>query len=240
MISINVNTEFFTKTGTFHMEINTENQDYFLHKSNDQFEIITLADGVSACANSKTGARIACEAVMNVFLECGFMLFDYPFHKISYMVLKEVTNQLKKVSEIKGDEVDSFASTLTFAVFDKKTNRLLTFQLGDSNLYLLSDSGCKSMVNQKKLVPSFTVYGEADEKAVMNMYTADELNGVLICSDGAWKEFYEHTVFNSTLQEALKSSDFSALQHFLESKECADDCSYILMNFNKQNSRNIA
>ena len=65
------NIEHFTKIGTFHLNKKIENQDSFLHSSNERYDIISLADGVSSCVNSKIGSTIACETVNKMFLGCG-------------------------------------------------------------------------------------------------------------------------------------------------------------------------
>lgn len=225
--------EYFTKTGTFHLDKNMENQDVFLYSSNDYYEIVSLADGVSSCANSKIGARIACETVNEMFLECGSLFFNSSCKKVTYLIMSEISKKLSDIAKSMDEPIDSFASTLCFACLEKETNKLLTFQLGDSNLYLLTDNGCQNMAPQKKFSPAFTVYDDADEKAVVAMYNANKLNGVLLCSDGAWKEFYDNTIFDNTLFESLKKSDFSTLKPFLEKRKCTDDCSYILMNFDE-------
>lgn len=166
-------------------------------------------------------------------MECGNLFFDYSPEKTAFILLAEIKKQLSELSKKSNKPIESFASTLCFACLEKKTNRLMTFQLGDSNLYLISENGCRFSLDEKAVPQAFTVYEDADEKAAVSVCAADGLNAVLLCSDGAWREFYEKGDFNKELYEALKRSDFFRLKSFLEERSCADDCSYILMNFNK-------
>ena len=227
------NIEHFTKIGTFHLNKKIENQDSFLHSSNERYDIISLADGVSSCVNSKIGSTIACETVNKMFLGCGSLFFNYSCKKVTYLIMSEIAKQLSEVSKTMNQPIETFASTLCFACLEKETNKLMTFQLGDSNLYLLTNDGCQSMTNAKDNSSAFTVYDDADDKANVAMYNATDLNGVLLCSDGAWREFYDNAMFNNTLFESLKNCDFSKLKSYLENRNCLDDCSYILMNFNE-------
>ncbi len=166
-------------------------------------------------------------------MECGELLFGYSPQKTAYIITSEVQRRLSEIAEKTGEAIESFASTLCFACYEKSTNRLMTFQLGDSNLYLVSDKGCKIPSYEKKTLPAFTVYDDADEKAVVTIHNAQDFNSVVLCSDGAWRKLYDKGVFKPDLLEIMKKSEFSKLKSFWEECVCEDDCSYILMNFNK-------
>ena len=56
----------FSKTGTYHRDINRENQDYVYSIEGKDFLAIMLADGATACEKGLEGARLSCEAIARV------------------------------------------------------------------------------------------------------------------------------------------------------------------------------
>ena len=53
----------FTKTGKYHLSNEINNQDAYATGSNERFDAIVLADGVSSCKKGGQGAEIAVEVV---------------------------------------------------------------------------------------------------------------------------------------------------------------------------------
>ena len=225
------NIQIYTKTGTFHLNNNTENQDVVMHAENDEYEIISLADGVSSCKNGKEGANIACKTVTDIFLSCGHIFLDYPREKTAYLVLSEIAGNISAAARKSGETAESYSSTICFACIEKETGRMLSFQLGDSNLYLLSETGCRTMSSNKNRKPVFTTYKDADEQALVNIYDIKKLNGVMLCSDGAWQLLHNKSIFEPNLLKTIQRGDFSPLEKFFENKDNVDDCSYILVDF---------
>lgn len=220
--------EQFSKTGTFHTERNLENQDFFLHSANDRYEIISLADGVSSCANGGIGAAIACNTVNELFTECGALLFGYTPKKLAHIIAAEVFRRLVCRAEEMNEPVSSFASTLCFACVEIKSGALVTFQLGDSRVYTSCGEEYRCVFGDKAL-PGFTVCDNAGELAEVAVLREFDTNGVLLMSDGAWRE----------LEDKAHSDRIPAcggayeLKTFFEKTLCMDDCSFIFMDFEK-------
>ena len=78
---------------------NTENQDIVYSKTNGDYTVISLADGAGSCAEAKTGAAVACEAISFLLAEKGDWFFRFDYKKISELVMEHVLYELRKTDE---------------------------------------------------------------------------------------------------------------------------------------------
>ena len=215
----------------YHIQNNIVNQDSIISAKNERFEIIALADGVSSCENSKKGADIACKVVTDIMLSCAEMFFEFSCKKTAYLIANEVKTALKQEAKKVNASIESFSSTLCFACYDKKTKKVMTFQVGDSNLFLLYANGCR-ISSDGYDESAFTTSKDVDEKVIIKIFNAEELQGIMLCSDGAWRILFENNILSKRVSESLKFSNYNELNKYFDKSSNIDDCSYILMNLN--------
>lgn len=216
----------YTKKGAFH----SDNQDVVVHDQSDEYEVIALADGVSSCKKGKEGAKIACNTVLDIFLTCGKLFFNYSYEKTSNIVLAEIRRNISIAAKRDNEPSESYSSTLCFICLEKRTNKILSFQLGDSHIFLLSENGCNAINAKKAHELYFTTYPDADEHTLIDIFYTDNIHSLLLCSDGAWRLLYNKNILNPEILQAIKQSDFEFFENYLENKNNQDDCSYILLN----------
>ncbi len=220
----------YTQTGKYHQAYLKENQDIYLHDENDATEAVALADGVSSSRFGKRGAEIACETVMHILMTDGALLFDIDKKLLARAILDRI---LEKIAMEPAAEFPSdCASTLAFACLDKNSGRLLTFTLGDTLLYVISDNHCR-LVSQ----PDVDVDGRccvtttrgAYRRVNIALHDASDIKAVMLCTDGAWQYLYEETFPNEELHNEIISGNYDALKYRLQAEKPDDDNSFIVM-----------
>ena len=214
--------------------MSTENQDYVLHSETDGIEMIILADGVSSCSRSRKGAEISCKTVEKILTRYGLQIFQWDKKEVAEFVLSCVTDELECEQKTENCKITDFSSTLCFVCLDKKKQRALCFSLGDSLIYKLSEKGCV-LLNQPDVYEdnrccATTTIGAVD-KVKVNVVDVTNINGMMICSDGAWKLFYNQNTFNDDLWEYSKKQNYYEFKKYIDRSKNMDDSTFIIMDF---------
>ena len=215
-----------SKVGRFHRENGLLNQDSIKCLQTEDLVLGVLADGVSAAQNGGEGAAITTETVAKFLLNNGKKLFCLSEEHLKTAVLNEVLSALKEKAV--GDDVEQFASTLVFSLFQKSQNRLMLFTLGDSKIYLLSSDGCKPFAENLLKELKFTTSKDAFKSAELKIVSAEDIKGVMLCSDGAWRTMYSNGVMLPSLFTAGKTFELDAFKEHFEKQDCYDDMSVIM------------
>ncbi len=230
----------FSLVGSFHSQKNAKNEDVILRKSTENFELIALADGASCCKYARIGAKIACQTVVDLFLGCFSLFFNSSLEKCTRLITDEIYKRLLSFSSEKGCDVTELSSTLCFACLNKQTRRIFLFQLGDSNIYLISQCEVSSLCPKIKQRQGFTANKDAYRYANVFFSDVSSFNSVLLCSDGAWKLMYNKNIFDKNLCEYLKQKHYSRLLSFIVSKTRPDDTSCILLDLTRHSLKGEA
>lgn len=208
----------FSKKGIFHEQNNTENQDAVFSYEDDNICYIALADGATSCRNSKAGAEIACKCIKDFLINSD--IFNFSADKLAYLVWEEIMFHIKNEASILNDTEKSFASTFAFTYLDKKSNRLVTYNLGDGAIYILHNTSSEyELLSPPKrtdgvcmLIPNKNAYKSAEINIIENF------NGeIFMCSDG--------------LLDLMKKNDVS-IEKIKENHDIytgMDDFSFILL-----------
>ena len=218
----------FSRVGKHHTDIGLEKQDYICHYEDEQYICIVLADGVSTCAKSGEGARIAGSALLNMLSLRASLLFEMDDDKVRDYTLKHVVYELNKEADANGDDLALYSSTLAACLYDKKEERYLVFSLGDSMVMAVgygrtnllgkpddSTSGCP--VTTISDAPKYTniIRGEGNYEMFM------------VLSDGAWHEMFDRNRIKDEVAGMLNECDIDALKKYLEDQDPFDDYSFI-------------
>ncbi len=196
-----------------------------------------LADGVSAVKCGGEGARLACETVIHILLAEGLRLFDMDTKLSARLIIERVLDRIKK--EKCADCPADCASTLAFVLRDKAKGRLLTFSLGDTLIYAISDQGCRLLSH-----PDADSIGRccvtttrgAFSRAEIEVHMISDQRAVMLCTDGAWQSMYEEARLSQALEAELMCGNYAALKKHLIANAPEDDCSFIVMNLTADES----
>src|SRR5699024_9395863 len=88
-----------SKVGICHINTNGENQDSICHGQNENFYVISLADGVSTCMEAKSVAKIASESLTNLLLKKGEYFLKFNNNQIAKFALEHILFRLKQTAK---------------------------------------------------------------------------------------------------------------------------------------------
>lgn len=219
----------FGIVGERHRKLGIEKQDNTVYKENSRYVVIVLSDGVSTCSKSFDGARIASNSAADILFEKADYFMEFNPLEVKDYVLSHVLYELSK-SKDESIDISEYSSTLAAVLYDKKEERLLCFNLGDS---LIVGSGfgevkLLSVPSDSTLgCPVTTTKGATDFTEVSFMNSRYER--ITIFSDGAWREIISRDRIDSEFQELLLVGDYKKMGDFIVGKTPSDDSSFISM-----------
>ena len=233
ILTTNMIINSLSRPGTRHILNNIENQDFVSWGENENFLTAVLADGVSSCVHSSKGAKTACEVLNRIFLRKGdfFLNSDVRFYKkeISKMILSYILQEIEKISKGNTGDIDGmkeYSSTIAGILYEKKSDKFLCFNVGDGMIVASnSDRGDYQVLlapYQNEKGCCVTTTRGAENTAGLKIFHADNINSIIILSDGAWKKVFNDKNFSSL-------NNFIELDNYLEKSNCNDDYSYIAM-----------
>ena len=204
--------------GQVHRERGLANQDCVMVAEGDERAVYALADGVSGCAAGGTGARLVCERLCNRLLDPSLPLFDESTERLAKEILGCALEALSEDARVSGIAVDEYASTLCLALVDRKSERVLLFQLGDSLIFVEKGGElCARLgeVNEGSLTVCTTTL-DAHLAVSIRLLTPLEYDSITMLSDGAWRPFYRDRAAFARTVSALESRDGEALIRRIE------------------------
>lgn len=193
----------FSKKGQYHKEANVENQDFVYSYENANICYIAIADGASSCKKGKQGAEIACKCIKKLLVDSDIFSFDED--KIAYVIWEEIMYHIKNEAVKQKTTPKMFASTFAFACFDKRTDTLITYNLGDGVIFVKYDSEYKMLSAPKRfkgkctLVPNTDAFRDADVT-----FTEFFKGSVFLCTDGLYTVLSDNKI---KVEDIIKEPD---------------------------------
>ena len=218
----------YTKTGSLHEKQALANQDAYAHAENEAVKVIALADGVSTRENGGRGAAIACETVMGMLLQAGERLLSMDDALASKLIVERILENIRKAAA----DVASYACTLAFAVFFKRTGKISVFLLGDTLALIAKEEGYVRMLAptlQTEETCCVTTEG-ADSHAAFFHMDVENTDGVMLVTDGAWRTFCREGFVDAQVQAAFCARAYGDLKKYLQDAETPDDSTFIAAN----------
>lgn len=213
----------FSKIGSYHEGLNTENQDYLCSIDEKEFLMVMLADGATACEMGLEGARLSLEAVSQI-IECeGASFFNYSKEKIAYLLIEQILYWIELKKE-KGSDIEEYGSTFILAFMEKKTGRMVLANLGDGAIISIKKRGFSYLLKPKKFNgnPCLTTTVGANKAIDIKVEKLSFGDKIILCSDGCLEQL------NKCKATAISNPyDLEALNRALQTTENTDDCSYI-------------
>lgn len=213
----------FSKAGTYHRNINRENQDYVYSVEEKDFLAIMLADGATMCEKGLEGARISCEAMAKVIKQEGSVFFSFPKEKMAYLLTEQILYSLE-CNKSEACDIREYGSTFALVFMEKKTGRTVLVNLGDGAIVLVTENGFSYLLKPKRYRgnPCLTTTKGAEKAIDIAVCYLALGDSIFICSDG-----FLDQMTKSDIASLLNSYDIEGLNRELSLVENDDDCSYI-------------
>lgn len=227
----------YSNIGTHNASNNAGNQDFALSDELNNYEVVVLADGVSTCSKAREGAEIAAKAAAYLMLANAEFLLGFNDEKQrNKLVVDYVLKKLTEKANSDGISVDEYSSTLSAVLFDRTTNKALTFNLGSNMIMALY--GDKTHIIG---IPGDDTHGtvvtttkgasfEASSQIIDTVNSSVQAEDFVMFTDGAWKSLYGGARLLPEVQTLLIEKRFDLLQQFLQQKNPFDDNSFINLN----------
>lgn len=231
-----------SEMGANHSGESGENQDALCHAQNKDFCVISLADGVSACKEAKCGAEIASRAITNLLLKKGDYFLEFGNEQIAELTLSHILFELKQRAENDSQNLEDYSSTIASVLVDRKKNRILCFNLGDSIILAVGKGKCRvlAMPADSSSGCCVTTTKSAAKMVSVKIFDADAVESVVICSDGAWRQMFDKNKLKPEVFSLLANNEYDGLMDFLVGQNCLDDYSFISLNMQQRNRRKSA
>lgn len=216
----------YQKTGSHHLDRGEPCQDRFCVREDDAHLVLALADGASACARSRTGARIASETGSEYVLRYGTQLTQCPPEKAAALLLEEVCYHLRRQAVEDERDISEYASTLLICRLNKNTGELLVFSLGDDTLFLLGEGKLIPAVTPRRRWGGcpLTVTEDASRAMTVRELRLAPKEMLMMCTDGFTGLFPQA---GETLRESMRQCDFEQIKAAIDGMENKDDCSFL-------------
>lgn len=216
--------------GRLHRERGLANQDCVMAVEGDERAVYALADGVSGCAAGGAGARLVCERLCDRLLHPTLALFDESPERLGREILGCALEALEEASKTSGIAVEEYASTLCLALVDRKSERVLLFQLGDSLIFIEKGGElCARLgeVNEGSLTVCTTTQ-DAHLAVSVRLLTPTEYDSITMLSDGAWRPFYRDRAAFARAVSTLQARDGASLIRRIEAESDEPDDASLL------------
>lgn len=231
-----------SEMGIYHIGRNGKNQDALCHAGNQNFSVISLADGVSACKEAKSGAEIASRAITDLLLKRGEYFLEFENCQIAEFTLSHILFALKQRAENDAEDIEEYSSTVASVLLDKKKKRMLCFNLGDGIIMAAEKGRCRvlAMPADSSAGCCVTTTASAIKMASVKLFEAGSVESVVICSDGAWRQMFDRNKLKPEVSGLLANSEYDGLKDYLVGQNCFDDYSFISLNMRHRNGRESA
>jgi len=224
-------TNFFTQTGSYHLENGMKNQDIVRSAKSGRVEMIVLADGVSSCERAREGAQVSCDAVIRLIEKKAEFFFGFTNDSRTRYVMEYVMNDINSIAKHDRRLVDDYSATLMYAIHNRESGEIFLSNLGDGMII-----GCKKSGEDILLPPSDSrlgVYVNTSEDACKYTRTKAvserDYEKIVLCSDGAWRILVTNNRINKDAIRAVREVDDLKMKSYINKNGNGDDCSYICM-----------
>lgn len=218
-------------TGAYHESKGETCQDVVESVEVGDYEVVVVADGVTACANAAEGAIIACKAFEDFIAREQGNIFRFSDKKLAYLLMEHILYFLETESGKQGLDLQNYASTIIGAVIEKKSGKSILFNLGDGTVFELGTYGMKICMPPKRHRGNPCLTTTKDAYKAVEIKRTDILmgEGLLLCTDGFTDIYNDGVATKKSLMGSIASRRWDELKESLKSIKHVDDCSYVVL-----------
>ena len=177
------------------------------------------------------GAEIACRAFEDFVAREQGNVFEFSDEKLAYLLMEHIMYFLETESGKKGVDIQSYASTITGAVVERKSGKAILLNLGDGTVFGTGLCGVRIILPPKRYSgnPCLTTTKDAYKAVEVKKVEIMMGEGLLLCTDGFMDVFNGEDTIRKSLEGSVKTYRWDELKKSLESIKNVDDCSYIVL-----------
>lgn len=221
----------WSEIGIYHKNNNEVNQDVIVTEENQDMMIATLCDGVSTCRYAREGAEITGSSISSFMMGKYHKLLKYDNGTIASKTVNHICHALKKEASEKNRDFEDYSSTVSSVLYDRKGNKLLCLNVGDSIIGGSTEKGIeiigKPQCGYRGCYVSTTK--GVDKVADVSVIDAEKYSSVFICSDGMWKSFYDGERISDDAAEKIGNKAYDDLVNHIRLNPDIDDRSIVVM-----------
>jgi len=221
----------YTKRGIYHKNNGQGSGDVVYGIDDGTLAVLALADGVSSCAYGADGARLvtsmAIRFVHDQYSRLGFLPCDW-----ATVMLASIQREVKAIASMEHRPYEEYSSTLIVAAIDKAKSEMNYCNIGDGLIMSIGEKKCPIICmpqGNKDGCPVFTTKGieNAVETGIIKL---NEIENVLICSDGTWNIMYRQNIMRPEIKQSLINKNITGFTECIKSFNSADDCSFAIVD----------
>lgn len=223
---------YLSVAGKHHNYENENNQDAIQFMQKGKFCAMVLADGVSTCSQAKYGAETACKAVVDFLLQHAERFFNMNERDTADSLIAHILYELRMAAEKAHKKVEEYSSTLACILVDRSRHRMFYFSIGDSLITATKNDKCYivAMPADSRNGCCVTTSFNAVTMARTGIIDTDNIQSVMISSDGAWHLMYQRNRLLQPIKAMILNKDYEKLKETLLEQERFDDCSFITID----------
>ena len=211
--------------GKYHISSGLPCQDRTLYKEENGVKVMTLADGAGSEKNSHIGSTLVCEEMANLIINnfdeylmyfenqiTNPLLHNKYMYELSTIIINNLVTKLKFEAVRNNLSLKELSSTLLF--FAVKGDYYISGHIGDGIIIgLYSDNNTKRVKvlsepenGEQSNITFFVTNSDAKEHLRMKAGHLENLNGVLLSSDGACDVLYKHQELDPSVYEIFEKT----------------------------------
>ena len=211
------------------------NEDALCFRKNANYAALVLADGMSSARRSKEGAAWVAGLFAGLLVENGRVFCTATPAQTAQQLLVRAQDGLRERAGRGGCEPGDFACTAVALLYARRSELVYYLSIGDSLAVIAANGVCIVPAPPEEYpagTPSVTTEG-AGNYIRAGILSAKGANALMVCSDGAWREFYRGGTIQPEYAEMLTAGDPGGIAGRLKGTQHADDCSFLAVNIVK-------
>lgn len=221
----------YTKRGIYHRQRKESSGDIVRGLDNGEFAVLAMADGVSNCKCGVEGAGIvsayAMDYVYNQYSTFRFLPKEWPVFMLNLLKKK-----LNIVAENNRNLYEEYSTTLMVLIIDRARGIMHYCNIGDGILMAIGERKCPIICmpqGGESGCPVITTEG-IEKMMVSGEMNLDDVNSVMMCSDGVWRMMYSHNTLKPDIKEILLRENYVEFGEYIKMSHSTDDCSFAFLD----------
>ena len=222
----------YTAAGRRHRQLGQQGQDALTQREKGTLSVIVLADGVSTCLYGGEGARCCADAAAELLMQKGRALFNCEDREMAEFITAHVVYKQRLLAKQQGHPAEEYASTLAAVCYDRRAEKLLYCSLGDSLILAVGRGQCTILALPPDSTKGccVTMTRHAEKGMQTGILDTRGMESVCILSDGAWEALFEGGCLKEDVRTMLVNHWYEDLREHLQTQNCEDENSFILMD----------
>lgn len=232
--------EWYSQTGTVHLNSNKKSEDVFIVKEAKDLVFYGIADGQSGKAFCRQGAYAVLTVIEDYIKKKGINTLSECIHvdEIQYEIIKIIREKLKNLASTRNTSVYEFASTILALGIDPKTGKYVTVHLGDGGIFgKRSDGSINFISTPDNGITSRYTWLTTSENALLHLRigfgSIFNYKRVLMYTDGAEAICRGTRITQNARRIVFDNEESWKIGEILKTSEPTDDATCVVIDCDK-------